>query len=279
MEKYKVNLICVALLVASLLCAGGCARNEAGPSPAGTSSTAVKAPDEPVNAPSPSAPVSAGADVHGVVAERLDVSSYTYLRIKTSRGDVWAAVPTNPVAVGTEVTIVGPVPMEKFESKALKRTFEVVMFGTGVQIGGSPAPSPDQAHAGGVDLPDAQAGNGHSRPDPKADLDKVTVSRARGDDGRTVAEVFAQSKALEGKKVSVHGKVVKVTAGVMERNFLHLRDGSGSDAEKNNDLVVTTTDEAKVNDVVTATGVVHTDKDFGAGYVYAVLVEDATLTK
>ena len=42
---------------------------------------------------------------------------------------------------------------------------------------------------------------------------------------------------------------------------------------------MTTLGEAKVGDVVVAKGVVHTDKDFGAGYAYKVLVEEATLQK
>lgn len=250
------NLTCAVLLAASLLFAGGCGRDQAGPAPTPTQPTTVKEP-------SPAAPVSAEAALRGIVAERLDVPSYTYLRLQTSQGDVWAAVPTNPVAVGAEVTILGPVPMRQFESKALKRTFDVVMFGSGVQVGGAPASGPSAPHA--------------SQPDPKVDLDKIQVARAAGANAHTVAEIFAQSRSLKDKKVSVRGKVVKVTSGVMARNFLHLRDGSGTDADKNNDLVVTTTDEVKVDNEVTATGVVHTDKDFGSGYFYPVLLEDATV--
>ena len=70
-------------------------------------------------------------------------------------------------------------------------------------------------------------------------------------------------------------KVVKVTAGVMGRNWLHVRDGSGSKASKDNDLTVTTDAAAKVGDVVTVTGIVSVDKDFGAGYAYPVIVENA----
>jgi glutamate-1-semialdehyde aminotransferase len=75
------------------------------------------------------------------------------------------------------------------------------------------------------------------------------------------------------------GKVVKFSGGIMGRNWIHLRDGSGSATDKTNDLVVTTTEQAKVGDVVTAKGVVRVDKDFGAGYVYKALVEDAALQR
>jgi hypothetical protein len=65
----------------------------------------------------------------------------------------------------------------------------------------------------------------------------------------------------------------------MGKNWAHLRDGSGSAADNSNDVLVTTKDQTKVGDVVTAKGVVHLDKDFGAGYTYKVLVEDAALQK
>jgi hypothetical protein len=42
---------------------------------------------------------------------------------------------------------------------------------------------------------------------------------------------------------------------------------------------VTTLDQANVGDVVLVKGVVRTDKDFGSGYSYKVLIEEATLQK
>ncbi|NDD27976.1 MAG: hypothetical protein EB084_06895 [Proteobacteria bacterium] len=105
------------------------------------------------------------------------------------------------------------------------------------------------------------------------------MAKADGPNGFTVAEVFEKGKALANKSVSVHARVVKVTPGVLGRNWMHLRDGSGSDTDKTNDLVVTTRDEANVGDAITVTGVVHTDKDVGAGYTYPVLVEDAKVTR
>jgi hypothetical protein len=58
---------------------------------------------------------------------------------------------------------------------------------------------------------------------------------------------------------------------------LHLRDGSGTAAENTNDILVTTGIEAKLGDVVTVKGVVRTDKDFGSGYAYKVIIEEASI--
>ena len=90
---------------------------------------------------------------------------------------------------------------------------------------------------------------------------------------------MAKPADLKDKPVLVRGKIVKYNAGIMGKNWVHLRDGSGSAADQTNDVLVTTTEEAKVGDIVTAKGVVRTDKDFGAGYTYKVIVEEATLQK
>ena len=271
------NLSLTALLVGSLLCAGGCTHKETGSPSSGQQSsapsTAQSAGPKGTGTAAGASSQSAAAGVHGTVAERLDVPSYTYLRIKTDKGDVWAAIPTDPVKVGTEVTVIDPQPMQKFESKSLKRTFDVILFASGVQTGG--AATPASPAAGGSPMPNPHEGNGATHGDVKVDVGDVKVAKASGPDAHTVAEVFEQSKSLKDKNVTVHAKVVKVTSGVLNRNWLHLRDGSGTDAAKNNDLVVTTAEDAKVGDEVTVTGVVHTDKDLGAGYVYSVLVEDA----
>jgi hypothetical protein len=107
----------------------------------------------------------------------------------------------------------------------------------------------------------------------------VKVAKATGVNARTVAEIVGKSAELKDKPVVVRGKVVKFTPGVMGKNWLHLRDGSGSAGDNTHDVVVTTKDETKVGDVVLVKGVVRTNVDIGAGYSYKVLVEDASLGK
>jgi hypothetical protein len=102
------------------------------------------------------------------------------------------------------------------------------------------------------------------------------VAKASGPNAKTVAEIITQAAGLKDKTVLVRGKVVKYNAGIMGKNWIHLRDGSGSAAAKTNDVLITSMNEVKVGDVVTAKGVVHTDKDFGSGYFYKVIVEEAT---
>ena len=109
--------------------------------------------------------------------------------------------------------------------------------------------------------------------------EKISVAKAEGADGRTVAEVFAQRATLKGKSVTIRGKVVKLNSGIMGKNWIHLRDGSGSPDGKDNDVTVTTNDTVAKGDVVVVKGTVAVDRDFGAGYTYTLVVEDAKVSK
>ena len=259
---------------------------------------ACKKPEPPAQpAPSPVAPAQP-ASLKGRVAERIDASPYSYLRLTTAQGEIWAAVPQTNVASGAEVTVEGPMPMDGWESKTLNRKFDKLVFGTlagqrppsagapaavppghpAMPPGMSGAPPgmpgmPPGASAPGIAAQHAAAATG------PADAGNVKVARATGSDARSVAEIHAQRAQLKEKKVAVRGKVVKFSAGIMGRNWVHLRDGTGSQDKGNNDVTVTTTDAAAVGDVVVARGVVRIDKDFGAGYVYPVIVEEAKLSK
>lgn len=208
---------------------------------------------------------SAGGSVKGVVLEVKDVESYTYLRLKTKDGETWAAVGKAPVKKGAEVTVENPMVMTNFKSRSLNKTFPTILFGTLAGKAGS-------AGGPGQDMSMAHAGLAK-----KADVGDVRVAKASGANARTVMEINTKAAELKDKPVLVRGKVVKYNAGIMGKNWVHLRDGTGSDSAASNDILVTTMDQAKVGDVVTAQGIVHTGKDFGAGYSYKVVVEDAKL--
>ncbi len=96
---------------------------------------------------------------------------------------------------------------------------------------------------------------------------------------KTIGELYKEKAELAGKQVTLHGTVVKVNNQIMNRNFLHLQDGSGEAADGTNDITVTSDDTAAKGDTVTVTGIVAVDLDFGAGYTYPMLVEKATISK
>ena len=59
----------------------------------------------------------------------------------------------------------------------------------------------------------------------------------------------------------------------MGKNWIHIQDGT--EFEDGFDLTVTTSGTATMGEIVTFEGKISLDKDFGYGYSYAVLMEDA----
>jgi len=239
------------------------------------------------------APGQTGSDaIRGAISEKIDAGQYSYLKLRTSSGEVWAAVVKTDKKVGDQVAVVNVNWMENFQSPSLKRTWERIAFGalaeaenagtTSASANGTlPAGHPAVAANSGPGMFAAQAagatgmGSAHPAPTAPADVGAIKVAKAQGPQGHTVADVYAQRASLKDKTVAVRGKVVKATNGVLGKNWLHLRDGSGEgDAS---DLSVSSSDTAGVGSTVVVTGVVHLDKDLGAGYHYAVIVEDAKI--
>ncbi len=92
----------------------------------------------------------------------------------------------------------------------------------------------------------------------------------------SIANVFAKKAELNNKEVTVAGKVAKISMGILGSNWIHIQDGTGS--KGSDDITVTTQAQPKVGDKVVATGILATDKDFGAGYKYNVIIEKANVT-
>ena len=230
----------------------------------------------------------AAGGLKGKVLEKIDAASYSYLRLQTDKGETWAAVPQTATPVGAEVVVEGGMDMNGFESKSLNRKFDKIVFG---QLGGGPGPGATKeqidkaAAATGTPPNDLLAVGGalppgHPPMGPAASVGSVKVEKATGPNAKTVAEVWAEKAKLKEAKVTVKGKVVKLNAGILGKTWLHLRDGSGTDEAKDNDLTITVKETtAVVGDVVTIEGAVQVDKDFGAGYQYPVIVEDASIKK
>jgi len=264
------NMRSVATLVVGVIIGGGvaaigfdwraspaAAAGQAQSWPADSTQQAARAGEDQVGPDDSTQPL----NVEGSVLETLDASRYTYLRIDLGKGkEAWAAVPKATVAVGSRVRVGGAMLMTDFNSQSLKRTFPEIYFGE-LQEG--------SASAAGNAAP------GSGSPEATAPVVVGKVKPAEGDSGRTIAQILEKPAALGGKRVAVRGVVVKSTVGVLGRNWLHIRDNSAK--EGSDDLTVTTTDAASVGQTVLVEGTVAQDKDFGAGYRYAVLVEDASV--
>lgn len=202
----------------------------------------------------------------GTVVETMNSGGYTYVQVDTGTEKIWAAAPEFKVAVGDAVIVPEGMPMANYHSKTLDRDFDVVYFVNSILVGGEQA-------AAGQTMPE-----GHppltAQTEGADDIDFSGLQKAEG--GKTVAEVFSDKAELAGKEVAVRGKVVKFSPQIMGKNWIHVQDGTGNEGA--NDLTVTTDATAKVGDTVKVSGVVTTDKDFGYGYKYDVILEDAKIT-
>lgn len=252
----NVRINMSVLVIASLGIVGACtADHHEDESPQSQSEPAVQS-----QAPS-------GPTATGTVVETMNAGNYTYVRVDTGSEEIWAAATHFEVAVGEIVVVPLEMPMQDFHSESLDRTFPVVYFTSQILREGDAASSgmpPGHPKVTGA----TAATQGES-------LARETVEPAAG--GVTVAGVWTDTAKLDGTKVTVRGRVVKFNGGILGTNWIHLQDGTGSADDGTHDLTVTTLGTASVGDIVTATGTLVTDKDFGAGYTYAVLLENAEL--
>ena len=203
------------------------------------------------------------ASTAGKVVETMDAGQYTYVLVDEGAKKVWAAGPKTTVAVGDEVVLPEGAAMKNFHSDTLNRTFDVVYFVQEIQVLRGDAAKGRIAAAHSAVVKDASGA-----------VDLSNIKKADG--GETVAELFAKKPDLVGKDIAVRGRVVKFTPSVMGKNWIHIKDGTGSAGT--DDLAVTTSSSAKVGDMVLVRGKLSTDKDFGFGYKYDLIVENANVT-
>jgi hypothetical protein len=243
----------------------------------------VRAQTPPAAAGAAPDPAGGVTTFSGKVLETTNTAGYTYVLVDTGTKKSWAAAVQFDVKVGDNVTVASGLPMGNYHSKSLNRDFDEVYFtgsitvNGGTAAGAAPALPPGHPAIPGAATPGLPPGHPNlTAASARPNLDLTGIKRAAG--GKTIQEIFAAQSKLAGKPVAVRGKVVKYNAAIMGKNWLHIRDGSGSDDKNNNDLTITTSTPAKLGDVVLVTGKVSTNRDFGAGYKYAVIIEDANVT-
>ena len=267
MRKTILILMAAAAMIA---CSGKQNETTAAPAPAAKSlpsAVAAAVSTAPVQTPPPVARAAAAPSaITGKVIETMNAAGYTYLQIATANGNAWAAVRETKIKKGATVTIEPQMVAENFESNTLHRKFDRLVMGSLVS-----SPQPPVAAASVMGTP------AQHRSSAMTDAGDTTVQKAEG--GITVAEAWSKKAELKDKPVVIRGKVVKFLPDIMGKNWMHVRDGSGKRADGTDDITVTTSDVVKVGDVVTVRGTLRLDKDFGAGYVYPIIVEDAKVEK
>jgi len=202
-------------------------------------------------------------NIHEVtVAEVIQTSGYTYLRVIENDNELWLAVTAMQANPGEKYYYEAGMEMNNFHSKELNRDFESILFID--RLSTEPITTAKEA-------PLASPGSTKAKPEKQ----EVQIEPAK--DGINIAELFSNKESYSNKTVSIKGKVVKYNPGIMNKNWAHIQDGT--DANGMFDLTVTTQAELNVGDIVTLEGKISLNKDFGYGYVYDVILEDATIKK
>src|SRR6266567_2030520 len=218
----------------------------------------------------PISPPKESASIPGKVLKTMDSGGYTYMFVQVQGGKkIWVAVPETKVSVGKKISFVPGQEMKNFKSKTMNRTFDKIIFSLGLvgQKGSATAKEKEPV----VVVPGSKSA--------AVAAEKIKVDKAAGPDAHTVAEVFALKNSLNGKKVVVRCKVVKVAEHIMKTNWVHIQDGTGTPGKNDHDLVVTTNALPAEGETVTVSGTLLKDKDYGSGYKYDALVDNAEIVK
>ena len=199
-----------------------------------------------------------------VTIEKIeDAGGYSYLLVEEEGVDYWIAVAEQDFQEGEKLYFSNFMEMREFKSKELDRTFDQILFVDAVSR------KPGQSLKG---IESNSKVSRHVRNRMDKLLDSIKIAPEPG--GISIEELYGNANDYKDKQVLVRGQVIKVNSEIMDRNWVHIMDGTRGDRS---DLTFTTTSEFKVGDTVTVRGTVAVDKDFGGGYVYPLILEEAEL--
>jgi hypothetical protein len=199
------------------------------------------------------------------VAEVIQGSTYTYMKVKEDMSEKWIATGKTDAKEGDVLYYGEALEMTNFHSKELDRDFDKIYFINMI------SDSPIEQNPMGQ-MPMGQMGQGHSGAVKSEQKSSITLDKSA--DEVTISQIYANPKEFEGKEFEIRGIVTKVNKEIMGKNWVHLQDGTSNDGAF--DLTITTQDLPKVNDEVTFKGTITLEKDFGAGYYYDVIMEEAS---
>ncbi len=196
--------------------------------------------------------------LQGNVKEVIQTSGYTYLLMENEGIEFWIAGTKTDAKVGEIYYFKENMKMQNFQSKELNRTFDIIIFVQELSKDPESFKSPAKT-----------MGNQET----KAKIVKQNIKLVIPAGTTSIAELFSNKNKYKDNKITVRGVVTKYNEGIMNKNWIHLQDGT--EQEGNFDLVVTSLIKCNVGDTLSLEGKVSLDKDFGYGYKYDVLVEDA----
>jgi len=217
---------------------------------------------------------------YGKVLEIKGAMGYKYLKVDENGTQHWVAIANAPVAVGDKIGYDKKTIMHDFESKSLGKKFKEIIFASDVYLPQKvekPKSMKDMLGLGStkthVKDPHQGMGIGMSPSEEDEKPSKPFVKKGT----YTIEEIHMWRKNLQDQIITIEATVFKVSHNIMKLDWVHLGDGTGVEKKLTDDLVFTAhSTNIKAGDKVIAKGKVIVDKDFGYGYFYKVLIQDAT---
>ena len=208
---------------------------------------------------------------YGKILEIKSAMGYKYLKIDEKGEKLWIAIADAPVSIGEKIGFDKQTLMENFSSKSLNKTFDKIYFASNVSLTQKANKPQSMKDLLGISTQAKQ----HTPIDGNT-MAKVTMKPFVKKEIYTVEEVYLWRKNLKDQMITVAGEISKISRNIMKRDWVHIGDGTGNQTNKNNDLIFTAVDTVvKVGDKIHAKGKVTIDKDFGYGYFYPVIIENA----
>lgn len=202
--------------------------------------------------------------IHSVVIkEVLPTSKYIYLRVNEGGRDYWIATLKKDVEVGGQYFFKEGILKTNFESKEHDRLFDTMYLVSQI----IPSSHGNQHGTAGGLWPSVQ-----KDVEKDHEVDPAVHSK---EGSRTIEEILNSPAAFVGKHIQVSGVCVKVNYNIMGRNWLHLKDGSMDEY----DFVATSAQIVSEGQVITLEGIFNEQRDFGAGYYYDFILEDAKVVQ
>ena len=191
--------------------------------------------------------------------EAINSGSYTYVLLSENGKEFWAAVSAQPIKIGANYYYKDALEMKNFQSKSLNKVFESILF-----INEFYAEKSDPGNN-----PHVQ----NNKPGSE-NIKQTKIEAPAG--GYSLADIFKKKTDLKDQEIIVKGQVVKINLNIMKTNWIHIQDGTSYQGVF--DLTITTKDEINfhLGDIITFKGTLHLNKDFGAGYRYDYIIENAS---
>ncbi|MFD1292487.1 hypothetical protein ACFQ5N_01455 [Lutibacter holmesii] len=209
-------------------------------------------------------PVGNKTSVHKIVVnDIINVGTYMYLQVNEDAKEYWMAIPTTKIEKGATYFYSGGMEMKNFESKQLGKTFDFITFVEGV--------SSSEVETINSNLHQPTNSTGHKH------IETEAIHIEIPENGISISNLYSNPTNFKEKEIVVRGKVVKVNKNILGKNWIHIVDGTSF--ENNSDLTITTSQLVKLGATVTFSGTVVLDKDFGAGYVYSLLLENGEIVQ